>query len=266
MPKYSAVVDEVFHALADPTRRNVVERLEHGPSSTGELHCAFSMSLPSFTHHLAVLEDAGVVTSTKQGRVRTYQLAPDRLRVAEGWLVTRALRHWERRLDQLDDYLHCPQGANAMTPSPTLNSIQARPRARAGGRRPRRTGLGRLDEQPEHLVKWFTPAPWTTTDCEIDLRPGGLFRTIMRSPEGKAFPNIGCYLEVVPNERLVWTVWHQLPGYRPAENPPHSFPFTAAITLERTATGTRYRALAIHADPETCKQHASSPAIARLRM
>lgn len=94
----------MFHALADTTRRNVVERLERGPSSTGELHAAFSMSLPSFTHHLAVLEDAGLVTSTKRGRVRTYRLAPEGLAIADGWLSARR-RHWEARLDQLDDHL-----------------------------------------------------------------------------------------------------------------------------------------------------------------
>lgn len=53
---------------------------------------------------------------------------------------------------------------------------------------------------PEHLKKWFTPAPWQTIDCEIDLRPGGAFRTVMRSPEGQEFPNVGCYLEIVENE------------------------------------------------------------------
>ncbi len=49
---------------------------------------------------------------------------------------------------------------------------------------------------PEHLKRWFTPAPWKTVDCEIDLRPGGIFRTTMRSPEGREFDNIGCYLEL----------------------------------------------------------------------
>jgi uncharacterized protein YndB with AHSA1/START domain len=57
----------------------------------------------------------------------------------------------------------------------------------------------------EHLKKWFTPAPWKTVDCEIDLRPGGIFRTVMESPEGERFPGVGCYLEVVENERLTWT-------------------------------------------------------------
>jgi uncharacterized protein YndB with AHSA1/START domain len=84
--------------------------------------------------------------------------------------------------------------------------------------------------KPEHVSKWFTPAPWTVADCEIDLRPGGIFRTVMRSPDGKEFPNIGCYLEIIPNERLVWTD-ALLPGYRPSENP---F-FTAIVTLEPRA-------------------------------
>lgn len=53
---------------------------------------------------------------------------------------------------------------------------------------------------PEHLMPWFCPLPWTTIDCEIDLRPGGIFRTVMRSPEGQEFPNVGCYLEVIENK------------------------------------------------------------------
>ena len=104
--------------------------------------------------------------------------------------------------------------------------------------------------KPEHIVKWFTPAPWTTIHCEIDLRPGGKFHTIMRSPEGKEFPNTGCYLEVVPNERLVWTD-ALLPGYRPSEKP---F-FTAIIALEKQGKGTRYTATAIHRDEAGKKQH-----------
>lgn len=58
---------------------------------------------------------------------------------------------------------------------------------------------------PENLKQWFTPKPWKTVDCEIDLRPGVIFRTVMLSPEGQEFPNLGCYLEVIPNEKLVWT-------------------------------------------------------------
>jgi uncharacterized protein YndB with AHSA1/START domain len=111
--------------------------------------------------------------------------------------------------------------------------------------------------QPEHLKPWFTPAPWTTVDCEIDLRPGGAFRTVMRSPEGQDFLNIGCYLEIVPNERLVWTSALG-PGYRPrlsAGLGPGELLFTAVIALESEGGGTRYTATVIHGDENSRKKH-----------
>lgn len=101
MPKSQDGIDQALHALADPTRRRVVERLVSGPASTSELAAPFGMSLPSFTQHLGVLERAGLVTSTKQGRVRTYRLAPAGLELVDGWLAQQR-RLWERRLDQLD--------------------------------------------------------------------------------------------------------------------------------------------------------------------
>src|SRR5688572_15552156 len=97
-------LDQVFQALGDPTRRTVVERLVTGPASTSELAEPFDMALPSFTQHLGVLERAGLVTSTKTGRVRTYELAPAALEIADGWLAEQR-RLWERRLDQLDLFL-----------------------------------------------------------------------------------------------------------------------------------------------------------------
>lgn len=103
---------------------------------------------------------------------------------------------------------------------------------------------------PEHLRPWFCPKPWTTIDCEIDLRPGGIFRSVMRSPEGQEFPNVGCYLEVIPNERLIWTD-ALLPGYRPSPEP---F-FTAVLTLEPSGKGTRYVATAIHRDEAGRNKH-----------
>ena len=104
MPKQRAGLDQVFHALADPTRRKVIERLVAGPATTSTLAEPFDMALPSFTQHLGVLERAGLVTSTKQGRVRTYQLAPAALEHAVGWLAAQR-SVWEQRLDQLDDFL-----------------------------------------------------------------------------------------------------------------------------------------------------------------
>ncbi len=103
---------------------------------------------------------------------------------------------------------------------------------------------------PEHLKNWFVPKPWSVTACQIDLRPGGIFATTMRSPEGQEFPNEGCYLEIVPNRRLVFTD-ALLPGFRPAPKP---F-FSAVLELEPTATGTRYRAIAIHGDEAARKSH-----------
>jgi uncharacterized protein YndB with AHSA1/START domain len=104
--------------------------------------------------------------------------------------------------------------------------------------------------KPEHLRHWFTPKPWTVADCEIDLRPGGIFRTVMRGPEGQEFDNAGCYLEVVPQKRLIWTD-ALLAGYRPSANP---F-FTAVLELEPSGKGTRYTATAIHRDEQGRKKH-----------
>lgn len=107
---------------------------------------------------------------------------------------------------------------------------------------------------PEHLMKWFTPAPWKTVECDIDLRPGGAFRTVMQSPEGEKFPNVGCYLEVVPNEKLVWTD-ALLPGYRPAARAPGELLMTAVVLLEPHGAGTRYTAIALHRDQAGRKKH-----------
>lgn len=105
---------------------------------------------------------------------------------------------------------------------------------------------------PEHLKEWFVPRPWTVSHCEIDLRPGGICRTVMRSPEGEDFDNVGSYLEVVENRRLVFTDT-LLPGFRPAPNP---F-FTAIITLEPHGEGgTKYVAYAIHGSAENREKHA----------
>jgi DNA-binding transcriptional ArsR family regulator len=104
MPNYSVKLDQVFQALADPTRRAVLQRLSDGPASTLELARPFEMALPSFTQHLSMLEKFRLVKSKKFGRVRTYELAPKRLRDAEEWILARR-KLWERRLDQLDAYV-----------------------------------------------------------------------------------------------------------------------------------------------------------------
>ena len=109
--------------------------------------------------------------------------------------------------------------------------------------------------EPELLKQWFTPKPWQTIECEIDLRPGGIFKTGMRSPEGQDMPAAtGCVLEVVPNRRFVWT-GALLPGFRPNTIPPGVPVFTASINMEPEGSGTRYRAIVMHRDPEGARAH-----------
>lgn len=100
----ASVVDGIFRALSDPTRRHVLERLSTKPASVSELAAPYQMALPSFVEHLKVLEKCGLVHSRKTGRVRTYRLASEQLKLAEDWLSKRRTM-WERRLDRLDSYL-----------------------------------------------------------------------------------------------------------------------------------------------------------------
>ena len=97
-------IDGVFRALADPTRRHVLERLGRSPASVSELAKPFDMALPSLMEHLKILEGYGLVRSGKTGRVRTYQIVPKRLQQAEDWLAKQRTL-WTTRLDQLDSYL-----------------------------------------------------------------------------------------------------------------------------------------------------------------
>ena len=93
-------LDSFFAAMADPTRRAVIERLVDGPAAVGELHAAHDMTLPSFLRHLKVLEASGLVRSEKKGRVRTVHIEAAPLAAAEDWLA-RQRRLWEGRLDRL---------------------------------------------------------------------------------------------------------------------------------------------------------------------
>lgn len=104
MAKRLSQLDGIFHALADPTRRAIVERLVHSPASVSTLAEPFDAALPTIVEHLRVLERAGVVSSEKVGRVRTYQLVPDALVPANHWIVAQR-RPQERQLDRLGEHL-----------------------------------------------------------------------------------------------------------------------------------------------------------------
>jgi DNA-binding transcriptional ArsR family regulator len=101
----TVIVDDVFRALSDATRRDVVARLTRSPASVTDLAEPFAMTLPSFVQHLGVLESSGVVRSKKAGRIRTYELVPKRLLVAEHWLAARR-DHWEQRMDRFATYVN----------------------------------------------------------------------------------------------------------------------------------------------------------------
>jgi DNA-binding transcriptional ArsR family regulator len=100
----SAVADDVFYALSNSTRRKVLEQLSVGPATVSELAAPFDMKLPSFVQHLSVLEQSRLVKSKKRGRVRTYEIVPERFKVAEDWLTERR-QLWEARLDRFDKYV-----------------------------------------------------------------------------------------------------------------------------------------------------------------
>lgn len=112
--------------------------------------------------------------------------------------------------------------------------------------------------RPELLVRWFTPAPWTTAACDLDLRPGGVFRTVMRSPEGQEFENTACVLEVMPGERFVWTTALR-PGFRPltaAEQAAAPFTLSCVVAVAPAeGGGTHYTAHLRHADAEARDRH-----------
>ena len=104
MLNQQTALDLTFQALADPTRRAMVERLSRRPTSVSELARPFAMSLPAVMQHLAVLEGSGLVVSEKVGRVRTCRIEPAALSAAEQWINDRRAE-WEHRLDRLGDYL-----------------------------------------------------------------------------------------------------------------------------------------------------------------
>ena len=104
MFRQDAILDLAFQALADPSRRAMVDRLAKGPASVSELAKPLAMSLPAVMQHLAVLEASGLVKSQKIGRVRTCSIEPKALTLAEQWIAERRAL-WERRLDRLGQFL-----------------------------------------------------------------------------------------------------------------------------------------------------------------
>ena len=110
--------------------------------------------------------------------------------------------------------------------------------------------------KPEHLREWYMPKAWgVVANCELDVRPGGMFSIDIATADGQAFPNLGCFLEVVPMERLSWTSM-LFPGYRPAVF--DDIPITAIVTMQTVGTGTRYVFTALHRDQGDLEKNKAS--------
>lgn len=110
--------------------------------------------------------------------------------------------------------------------------------------------------KPEHLKEWYMPKPWgRVARAEMDVRPGGIFSIDIATADGREFPNLGCVLEAIPQERLVWTSM-LFPGYRPAVF--DDVPITAIITMETVGTGTRYVFTALHRDEADLEKNKTS--------
>ena len=126
MPNYLDELDEVFRALADPSRRFIVERLSQGPASVSELASPLPMSLPAVVQHVQVLESAGLIRTEKIGRTRTCHLQVKRLDGADDWISARRAQ-WERRLDRLGDYLAATEPTSQQTSEQTSTQTGKRP-------------------------------------------------------------------------------------------------------------------------------------------
>jgi len=139
----AAVLDQVFWALSDGTRRGVIEQLTRGPASVTDLAQPFAMSLPGFMKHLRVLEEAGLVVRAKEGRTVRCELAPRALEDAAMWLAHYE-KFWSAQLDALGRYLYHQEEVHPWTRPPAKSrgsgsaAVTPSPRKRSGGRGPTR--------------------------------------------------------------------------------------------------------------------------------
>jgi uncharacterized protein YndB with AHSA1/START domain/DNA-binding transcriptional ArsR family regulator len=239
MKIYGESLGNVFQALADPTRRAVIQRLGAGPASTKELAQPFDMALPSFMQHLAMLESSGLIASKKVGRVRTWQIEQTQLAAAESWLLEqRAL--WEERTDRFVDYVEDWYERETQMTENSADFIVSRIIKAP------RSVVWKAWTIPEHLEKWWCPKPMTTKIVGFDLRPGGAFDLLMGDPNGGQTPITGAFLEIVPEERIVFTT-ALTDGWRPA---PTRLPITAIISMTNDGGNTKYATRVLVKDEE----------------
>lgn len=229
----------VFQALADPTRLAVIQRLGIGPASTKELAQPFDMALPSFMQHLSMLENSGLIASKKIGRVRTWQIEPQQIVAVESWIVEqRAL--WEARTDRFAAYVEAWYEREHQLSESNYDFVVSR-----HIKAPRHV-VWKAWTIPQHLEKWWCPAPMTCRVVSLDVHPGGAFNILMRDPGGEEMPQTGAFLEIVPQERIVFTT-ALTDEWRPAAS---YLPITAVISMTDEDGGTGYKTRVLYQDEE----------------
>lgn len=216
-------------ALADPTRRAIVARLGTGEATVSQLAEPFDMSFPAISRHLKVLERAGLVEQGRDAQFRPRRLKAEPLRDLAAWLEDYR-RHWDRSLDHLDAYLKDIQKRrkqmNAQLKADTRPELTIRRSFDAP-----RSLVFEMWTDGEHLKRWCCPTGFTIPFSEGDIRPGGRFRSCMRSPEGEDHWLGGTYVEIVPDEKIAFThAWQDADG-----NAEHETLVT--ITLTEAAPG-----------------------------
>jgi uncharacterized protein YndB with AHSA1/START domain/DNA-binding transcriptional ArsR family regulator len=211
-------VDRTFAALADPTRRGVLERLGRGSATITQLAQPFGISLTGIKKHVRVLEDAGLVSTEKVGRARRCSLGPRRLEDVRQW--TEMYRQMlDERLDRLGELLDTDEGSAAMTSqqqaraatvtTPTdreihIERVFAAPRDRVFA----------VYTDPQLIPEWWGPRDLPATVDHMDVRHGGTWRFVTRDADGSETGFRGTYREITPPERIVQTFeWEGMPGH-----------------------------------------------------
>ena len=204
MLNQSQALDLAFQALADPTRRQIVERLTREPISVSELARPLKMSLPAVMQHLAVLEASGLVRSQKSGRVRTCRINPEALSLAERWINDRRIE-WERRLDRLRGLSRNPQNRRSRRWPRQLNEPcpSSPPPVRISRtlHAPREL-VFKAWSAAEHVKRWFAPTGFTVPQANVRMHVGGPFEVLMRAPDGVEHWARGKFVEVSEFDRL----------------------------------------------------------------
>ena len=196
-------LDDIFNALSDPTRRDMLQRLLNGEHSVNQLAQAYNISLPAVSKHLKVLENAHLVTKERRGRQHFVALTSSTFRDATDHILYYQTT-LDKRLDSLDRYLH--KGRQALKPDATLKK-----------KSPQQTlTVSHIFDVPcdevweayvnaKQLSKWWERDNIKLTTCYIDARPEGIWRFAFRGADNKEYVVSGQYKEVKPLERLVYT-------------------------------------------------------------